>query len=621
MKKIYLLGLLGIAVAANAQHARTPQGKAKPVPAVKTVPSDVDVPSPVKERTGNSSTIGFNKVARWQVVGTTNFDRQTNSSVYRRIMVYPDSTVSVLWQTSSDGNGTGFLARGSGYNHFDGSTWGPVTNTRIEPFRAGYPNLDYNGTTEIIMSHRVDTGGKSSGLIYNTNGAVGSTTWTSQLVLGEASTSTPTVLWPRTAVAGNYMHVIANYTGTSSTQPDTVKKAGVTNPTVYSRYNFTTSTWEEQNITLPNYDSTRFFDGGADGYAIDARDSIVVILMGGTTQDVMLWKSTDNGNTWDTTMILAFPIPAFNDQDLILDTPAVCDGSLSVRLDENGMAHCYWGRLRVLNTTANDNSFSVFLGTNSIDYWYEGRPDSIVGIAGAPDANGNGQLDIQSPDDRTRYGNAGVATMPYGMIAPNGDLYVIYSALAEDDVDPQGANFRDVYVVFSKDNGATWSNILNLTSVGGFNKEQMFGSGTIANGRLQMTYMESDAIGFFSSTTNANKTGPFNILHYYIDLADIDSFQVTGLPNGNKNELFTLNQNFPNPFNYSTSIPVNLTKTSDVTVSVMDMFGKLVYTKTYTNTPAGASDLEVVTGDLSAGFYIYNVEAGGYKLSGKMLAK
>ncbi|MCU0441519.1 MAG: T9SS type A sorting domain-containing protein [Bacteroidia bacterium] len=621
MKKIYLLGLLGIAVAANAQHARTPQGKAKPAPAVKTLASDVDVPSPVKEGTGSSSTVGFNKVARWQVVGTTNFDRQTNSSVYRRIMVYPDSTVSVLWQTSSDGNGTGFLARGSGYNHFDGSTWGPVTNTRIEQFRAGYPNLDYNGTTEIIMSHRVDTGGTSSGLIYNTNGAVGSTTWTSQLVLGEASPSTPTVLWPRTAIAGNYMHVIASYTSPNATQPDTMRKAGVRNPTVYSRYNFTTSTWENQNITLPNYDSTRFFDGNADGYAIDARDSIVVVLMGGTTQDVMLWKSTDNGNTWDTTMILPFPIPAFNDQDLILDTPEVCDGSLSVRLDANGMAHCYWGRLRVLNTTANDNSFSVFLGTNSIDYWYEGRPDSIVGIAGAPDGNGNGQLDIGDINSRTRYGNAGVATMPYAMFAPNGDMYVIYSALTEDDVDPQGSNFRDVYVVFSKDNGATWSNILNLTSVGGFNKEQMFGSGMIANGRLHMTYMESDALGFFSTADNANKTGPFNILYYYIDLADIDSFQVTGLPNGNKNELFTINQNFPNPFNYSTSIPVNLTKTSDVTVSVMDMFGKLVYTKTYTNTPAGASDLEVVTGDLSAGFYIYNVEAGGYKLSGKMLAK
>jgi hypothetical protein len=621
MKKIYLLGLLGMAVVANAQQARTPQAKSKPMPAVKVLPSDIDVPSPVRAGSGNTTNSGFNKVSRWQVVGTTNFDRQTNSSVYRRIMAYPDSTISILWQTSSDGNGTGFLARGSGYNHFDGTSWGPVSSNRIEPFRAGYPNLDYNGTTEIIMSHRVDTGGTSSGLIYNTNGAVGSTTWTSQLVLGEASPNTTTVLWPRTVVSGDYMHVIANYTSPNTTQRDSVSKAGVRNPTVYSRYNFATSTWEVENIPLPNYDSTRFFDGGADGYAIDARGSNVAVLMGGTTQDIMMWKSTDNGTTWDTTMILAFPIPAFNDQDVILDTPSVCDGSVTIRLDSNGMAHCYWGRLRVLNTTANDNTFSVFLGTNSIDYWYEGRPDSIVSVGGAPDANGNNQLDIANPDDRTRYGNAGVATMPYAMIAPNGDMYVIYSALSEDDVDPQGANFRDVYVVFSKDNGATWSNILNLTAVGGFNKEQMFGSGTIADGKLHMTYMESDAIGFFSSTTNANKTGPFNILHYYIDLADIDSFQVTGLPNGNQNDLFTINQNFPNPFNYSTSIPVNLTKTSDVTVTVMDMFGKLVFTKNYTNTPVGVSELEVVTGDLGAGFYIYTVEAGGYKVSGKMLAK
>jgi hypothetical protein len=621
MKNLYLAGVLSLGIAANAQQAvKTPTVKNdKALPAVNLRNVDYEMPSPVrvKEGTPASRQSGYGKMANWAVVGSTFFDRQTNSSVYRRILAHTDGKVSVNWTTSIDNNVNNFLGRGSGYNHFDGTTWGPVTKNRIEPFRAGYPNMDYNGATEIIMSHRVDTNGRSGGLILNTNGGIGSTTWNSNVVLPPA-TNQPSVLWPRTVVSGNYMHVLANYTSPSAGQTDTVFKNGVKSPTVYSRYNFSNSTWEVSNIALPGYDSTRWYDGGADGYAIDANGSTVAVMMGGSTNDVTMWKSTDNGNTWTHTIIDSFPVPAFNDQVVILDTPTVCDGSMSIKVDATGKAHCFWGRLRVLNSTAGDNTFSVFLGTNSIDYWYEGRPDSVVSIAGAVDGNGNGTLEPGTIDSRSRYGNAGVATMPYSVVGPDGTIYVIYSAPTESDLDPQGACFRDVYIVFSKDNGATWSTIQNLTSVMGFNKEQMFGSAAIANGKLHVTFMESEAVGFYSSTDNSNKTGPFDIIYYNIPLADIEAGKV-GL-NEVQNTLFTAGSNYPNPFNKSTIIPVNLTQKADVKVTVMNILGDVVYSQTYNNTTVGNNELEV-SGNFNSGFYFYNVEAGGFKTSGKMLAE
>jgi hypothetical protein len=619
MKKLYLIGLLGLGLSVQAQNQKFPAAKTTALPAANTKTTDFSAPSLVKVNNKPATPqSGFGKNAAWVKVGTTNFDRQTNSSVYRRILAYANGKISVNWTASTDGPANSYLGRGSGYNHFDGTTWGTISPLRIEAQRAGYPNFDYNGTTEIIMSHRVDTNGKSGGLLYNTNGSIGSTTWTTTSVLTEAAVTTPTVLWPRTVISGNYMHVFANYTSASASQPDTVKKAGVKNPSVYSRYNFTNSTWEISNITLPGFDSTRWFQGGADGYALDANGTNVAILMGGTSDDITLWKSSDNGDTWTSTIIDSFPVPAFNDQQTILDTPQVCDGSLSVKIDGTGNAHCFWGRLRVLNTTANDGTSSVFLGTNSIDYWYEGRPDSIVSVGGAVDANNNGTLDVGTIDERSRYGNAGVATMPYVVTNANGDIYVIFSALSEEDLDPQGASFRDVFVTFSKDNGATWSEIQNLTSILGFNKEQMFGSAAIANGTMHLTFMESDAVGFFDATNNANKTGPFDITYYSIPLSQIDDMKV-GL-NEATNNLFTIEQNYPNPFNNSTIIPVKLTDKADVTVTVSNMVGQVVYTKTFNNTPSGVNQLEI-SDNFNSGIYFYNVEAGGYKATGKMIAQ
>lgn len=619
MKNLYLLGLMGIGIVAQAQTSKYPAVKTdKAQPSVNMRNVDYNAPSPVINSNTKPSTPGYYKSAGWITVGETNFDRQTNSSVYRRVKAFPNGKVSVNWATSSDGPENNYLGRGSGYNHFNGTSWGPISSARIEATRTGYPSYDYNGTTEIVMSHKVDTAGKSGGLSYNTNGAIGGTTWSETAVLTPAPNK-PSVLWPRTVVSGNYMHVIATYSGTLSPGQDTMYVSGVNSPTVYSRYNFATSSWEVSNITLPGYDATRWYDGQADGYAMDAVGSTVAIVMGGTTSDITLWKSTDNGSSWTTTIIDSFPVPAFNDQVEILDTPAVSDGSMALRLDANGMAHCFWGRLRVLNSVAEDNTFSVFLGTNSIDYWFEGRPDSIVSIAGALDINGNGTLDIGDLDSRNRYGNAGVSTMPYCVRNAAGDLFVVYSAITEgsEDVDPQGSNYRDVYITYSKDNGATWSNAQDLTAAMGIFKEQMFASADVDDTNLHLTFMESDAVGFYSATDNPSKVAVFPIRYYKIPVADVFAGNVSL---NNINSLFTVATNYPNPFHNSTIIPVNLTEKADVNVTVMNILGEVVYTNTFNNTSTGVNRFEI-NGNFTSGFYFYTVEAKGFKVSGKMLAE
>ncbi len=618
MNKLYILGFLGLGLVANAQTQTFPQVQGnKSLPKASTNNRDYDVASPVRvDNNHTSRAAGYNKAARWVTVGQTNFDRQTNSSIYNRIIAYPNGKVSVIWNTSVDGPENRYLGRGTGYNHFDGNAWGAINMNRVEAERTGYSSFAYNDTNEIIMSHKVDTAGNSGGLAYLTNSNIGNSDWTSQTVLPPLPNQS-SVLWPRITVANGYMHVLANYTSPTATQTDTVYKAGVKYPTVYSRYNFASTSWEVENITLPNYDSTRWYDGSADNYAIDSRGSTVGILMGGVSNDITYWKSNDNGDSWTSTIIDSFPVPAFHDQDLILDTPNVSDGSMSIRLDSNGMAHCFWGRLRILNTTINDNTSSVFLGTNAIDYWFEGRPDTTTTIAGAYDASGDAQLNIGIIDGRSRYGNAGVATMPYAMIADNGNIYVIYSALSDEDLDAQGAGYRDLYIVYSTDNGDTWSPIQNLTGTMGYNVEQMFGSACITNDTLHLTFMESNVVGFYDAVNNPNKVGPFDIVYYKIPVSDINNGTV-GVAETTKP--LTVGTNYPNPFRNSTVIPVNLTQKADIKVTVMNILGEVVYSNTISNTTTGINNIEV-NGNFKSGFYFYNIEAAGMRASGKMLAE
>ncbi len=53
--------------------------------------------------------------------------------------------------------------------------------------------------------------------------------------------------------------------------------------------------------------------------------------------------------------------------------------------------------------------------------------------------------------------------MPSAGIDAAGNIYVIYSAPVEFDATIDFQNFRDVYIIFSTDDGATWSAPQNIT--------------------------------------------------------------------------------------------------------------------------------------------------------------
>lgn len=625
MKKFYILGLMGLWLGASAQQAtKRPISSNESMQAVHGM-KDYTPPSPVINQAKPSQSYG--KYSKWQRVGQTMFDRPTNASVYRRINVFDNGKISVAWTTSADGPANGYLSRGSGYNHYNGTSWiNPDNNMqRIEPFRTGYVNLDYiPGTSakDLVIAHKVDTANHSGGVVINKNLSLGSNTWSSEIALDTVAT-VPGVLWPRTVVTGDYMIVIASYTDSSKNQPNRVFIDGIRSPVVYSRYHIPTSTWVVKNRLLPGYDNTRYGIGGGDNYSIDADSNVVAVLLGALGQDLALWKSTDYGDTWTKTIIDSFPIPAYTFKQVLNDTPFVSDGAVKVILDNQRKAHCFWGLVRMTDSDTTNNTFTFFPSINDIEYWYEGRPDSIKTAAIGPedpnDQDTTFAVGSYARTARVQYGNVASTTAPDAAIDAQGRIFLTYMALTDNDLDGTSEAYHDIYCVYSEDNGVTWSTPRNLTAALGFNTEQVFASVAENVGPdLHITFLNTGTQqGFYDETDNPSKTGPYDVMYLHLPVADILSNHV-GVSEV-KNDVFTIDQNYPNPFTSATTIPVMMNKSTDVKVSIVNVIGQNVFTHTFENAPAGLNKLDVSLNNVTKGIYFYTVEAEGFKVTRRMM--
>ena len=77
-------------------------------------------------------------------------------------------------------------------------------------------------------------------------------------------------------------------------------------------------------------------------------------------------------------------------------------------------------------------------------------------------------------------------------------------------------------------------------------------------------------------------------------------------------EDFSLNGNYPNPFNPTTSIQFDLPEPADVTVNVIDMLGRVVLTVPAQPFQAGRShQLQLDASSIASGVYVYQIIAQG----------
>jgi FtsP/CotA-like multicopper oxidase with cupredoxin domain len=82
---------------------------------------------------------------------------------------------------------------------------------------------------------------------------------------------------------------------------------------------------------------------------------------------------------------------------------------------------------------------------------------------------------------------------------------------------------------------------------------------------------------------------------------------------------YKLDQNYPNPFNPSTTINFSVPENSQVTLKIYDVLGKEVSTLINQVVPAGNHEVNFDATGLSSGVYFYNLTAGNFVESKKMV--
>ena len=599
------------------------------------------------------------------VVGKSFYDLQTNNSISNRLVLCDDGTISAAWTYSPNNLQTPiiFPNRGTGYNHWDGTSWtdgwlypdGP-TIRQEGSVRTGFTNIVVTPISELTVAHSIAPGSLNQ-IAVNWRATRGSGPWTSISYPWGASNDT----WPKAVSAGtsgsnNNVYVIFQGSGVSA-----AKVLGQDGPLFFSLSTDGGVTWTPKRV-LAELDSTKYAGFGGDDYSIDARGDTVAITAGQVSTDLVLLKSVDAGANWKTTIIQKHPIPFYdtcncgtyyipNAQDTTVDTVYSNAGDSKVLIDNVGKCHVWFSRYDYYDKDATDNSISLPYTSDDLFYWNEdmnadtvGGARAYVSIASAQDFNGDSIIDIPV-DTFTNctftnkwgtYGRTGFTQMPSAGIDASGRLFLTYQTIAEapaGDTTFYHALHRHIYMkTLLPVNGvydpANWTYpydlIPSIADGGdGFNQEGVFActAPRVDNNYAYVLYQRDNAPGH-SLATPTSSCDRLKNYGYESEMVvcrvDVKNADVIGVVNSN--DLF-VSQNYPNPSIGNTFINLGIKKSSSVKIEVYDLIGRVVYSESKGILAAGAHTIHLNTSNWATGVYTYSVIASGERTSRRMIVQ
>ena len=401
-----------------------------------------------------------------ETIGTSLYDYQTNASIMNRLVNYGDNRLSAVWTMSQ--NEAGFPDRGTGYNHFDGNSWGELPQNRIETVRTGWPSIIVTeDETELIVSHDF-----AQNTLVTSRRAVGEEDWTQ----GTIPTQVPMgQLWPQMAVGdGDNVHLIA-ITGLGESYE------GVEGHLLYYRSSDAGLTWEVQDFIIPGLDSTNYRSyRQTDSYKIAANGNTVAIARFTFWEDVLVFRSDDNGDSWDKSVIYDFPIDnyvpdsGYDESQVPPDDFAPSNLAIysagnngNLIIDHNDNLHLFFNSLYVTDVNLTNQVLEYFPCSNGIVYWNESMGEnSFRLIASVIDANNSGFLEFDCVTPNFSHRNAGLVTAPNAGIDANNNIYLTYSAMTENyysaGANPSFQHYQHIYAIASQDGGDTWTAPIDL---------------------------------------------------------------------------------------------------------------------------------------------------------------
>ncbi|MBN2172496.1 MAG: T9SS type A sorting domain-containing protein [Bacteroidales bacterium] len=641
MKRLILLSLvLPLAVIVFAQGTTTSKHKASVVKKAVYKPAIHDLGSTAFAQEPNSTVVNPNTSKDEAPVGITNYDLQTNACLSNRLTLFSDGTLAAVF-TFGLQETVAMTDRGTGYNYFDGTSWGPAPTVRIEVDRTGWPNhAAFGENGEIIAAHFSEA--DTAGIIFHKRDNKGTGDWEQIIILPSPDPQYPDALWPRVVTSGPDHGVIhAIYTTYPVANGGGVWQ-GMDPALLYSRSSDGGTSWDPQSIILDGMTADEYSEIGGDSYAFaePVGETLAFVVCDTWMTDWFVMKSEDNGDSWDKILIWENPYPFFEwEVTLTTDTLFAPDGSADVAIDQNGMVHSVAGLCGVAHTEVG-TSYSYWPYAEGIAYWNEdmgtfehenGNPhdalrmwenggewsanlvEDVSLVGWGQDLDGDDQF-VYNNDELYTYRTIGANTMPSITVGPYNQIVVAWAGVNELRFVTDSYNYRSIWMRESHDNGATWSPHFDATAdlVHLFDECIYPVVGSNIDGNIHLMYSFDGDIGLALDNDHAYHN---NFITYHSELyTSIEEMQAA-VP------ALEISQNYPNPANGSTEVAVNLKQAGNLSLEVTNMAGQVVYTVNKGYAHAGLNKISVNVSDLTPGVYFYTVNAGKETATRKMMVE
>ena len=587
--------------------------------------SGLKLPAPMKEKAteitpegANTSIIDFfpgknDYPVSTTVIGNTYFDTQTYNSgnLMNRIYEYPDGTIGATWMLVGDALNPD---RGTAYNYFDGTEWGTQSQHLGNDPKDGFPSYaPWGPNGEVVVHYQYIAGDGPLKILRRENKGTGD--WQESILAPPAGNHS--LVWHSMITSGanhEFIHILALvYDDPYLGQDDAL---------LYYRSSDGGVTWDINGVVI---------DGlGADFYPSISSlkyswaqpvGNTIAFTFGFDEFDGLLFKSDDNGTTWQKTVVYDSPFDPMN-VPTDIDTYGCGDGTSAVTLDSQGKAHVVFGRM--LRSRATSTWYYSPLGSEGLIYWDETMPalDSTIvssytleNLAAAGNLVGyitpttatvniiNGQPD---------YG-VGLTSQPQLSIYSDNEFSLVYSSISPENT-LDGIYYRHLYFTRTFDGGLTWSDPYPLNDAIEFQFSECVypALAPLYNSKIQVLYQEDYTPG----TGAGFGLGEENYMTHLLMLP----YNV-GIKEAGKSAGIEVSQNYPNPAHNTTQIAVKLEKSSDVSLNISDMLGKALKFQQPQNMNAGTNFITLDVSDLPAGIYFYTVQVNDQKVTRKFIVQ
>ena len=676
MKKVLLLSLslaLGFGAFAQQRVAKDELRSATAKVQKELAGKEISTPSATQFAPQTQQSVVVNRYddMAWDYTIHTTYDLQSNHYVANRMVQFPDGSIATTATMSHEYNQTA-SDRGTGYNFYNGEEWQVGYDdlpdmVRVEPWKTGWPSIaQWKDNGEILLAH-----GNGHMQVF-TRDIAGQGEWQHRGNLpdfpeGYPYSEYPT--WPRVVTCGENHDVIIAVAALqhSISSDETDIRTCLFRSEDAENWTASYGPLEEYGYHIGTF--------SADDYALAANGHTVALLYSGClTNSTWMFKSTDDGLTWNATRVWENPYegrefdeePAWGMEDTLF---MPMNGAIVI--DNNDVVHVALNTFEMAHTLENEPGYYTYWSGRAVDgilYWNDTQeapiqdtyhPEYTDPTLAGPNPHNAARLWWPIPDepgyvhmvpDSTKW--IGYIPMYEGYEWSNDSYYMSGTEYVSKfhgasghpalSCDPQGnlacafsspnctrynenkpGYYRSIYVSYRNVDEGYWHQVVDdITEDFMFSVSECLytfsATNTVNSGEFWFGFQADDQIGFYWGSNASQTEASDNDIIAVKVIADPEYVSVP--ENHEAVNPMTAVRVYPNPATDVLNIEVNASQSSDMSINVFNIMGQKVQEQNV-NINAGINTNSINTAELASGIYFVTVKANGFENTMKFIVK